>query len=619
MAGRRSVYDFLMQIGGRVDGSFTRAVRKATDSARGIGQELSAGFKAAADNAAASIGSIGAVIGAAVGADAVIETQTGFAKLQAQIGATTEEMVGLKEQAKGIYATGLVGSMEEANGIISQIERSAGKLFAADKEKLVQGSATIGFTYDVGAEELARVQKTLTGTFGEDVEHTLDLLAYGFQNNLDYSGEFLDTLNEYGPQFKAAGYTADEMFNILVAGADAGAWNLDKVGDAAKEFGIRIKDGSKTTEDAIKQLSKPTGNLYHDMLKGNANVSDVMGAVTKELSRMKDQTKAFQIAQGLFGTMSEDLTLETLYGLQNVNSAAQDATGTLERMTETLSNDAGVRAQAAMNQMQTSLGDIGIEILNVAVPAIEALTGGVGWLSEQFVGLSPNAKTAIVVVGGLAAGIGVLVPLVGAGISVFGGIGAAIGGVSGVIGFMTGPVGIAIAAIGGLIAVGVLLYKNWDAIKEKAQEVSSGIVTFFVTAKDGVIGAVKGGINGAIDFVNKGIGSLNQLAIDIPDWVPAVGGKQFGFQIPTIPALASGGIATQPTLAMIGEGGEEEAVLPLSKLDQLLSGSSGGLVINNYFTVNGGKDAEASAREIAELVNRQIAQYFHQQKRLSFG
>ena len=39
-----------------------------------------------------------------------------------------------------------------------------------------------------------------------------------------------------------------------------------------------------------------------------------------------------------------------------------------------------------------------------------------------------------------------------------------------------------------------------------------------------------------------------------------------------IPALAAGGIATAPTLAQIGEGGEPEAVLPLSKLADLLGG-----------------------------------------------
>jgi len=619
MAGHRTVYDFLMQIGGRVDGTFTRAVDRATRSALGIGRELSEGFREAANNATSSIGSIGAVIGAAIGTDAVIENQMSFAKLQAQVGATADEMQGLKAESKELYASGLVGSLEEANNIISQIERSAGDLSEEDKRKLEAGAATIGFTYDVDAQELARVQKTLTGTFGEDVTHSLDLIAYGFQNNLDYSGEFLDTLNEYGPQFKAAGYSADEMFNILVTGADAGAWNLDKVGDAAKEFGIRIKDGSKTTEDAMDQMSRPTRKLYEEMLIGNASVADVMGAVTKELSEMGDQTAAFQIAQGLFGTMSEDLTLETLYGLQNVTSAASDAAGTLQQMTDTLTEDSGIRAQAAMNSMKISAGEIGAEVLEAAVPAMELLADGIGWMSDQFVDLNPNVKTAIVVIGTLAGGMGVLVPLVGTGITVFGGIGAAIGGASGAIGILAGPVGIAIAAIGGLITVGVLLYKNWDTIKAKAGELASGVVTLFTGMKDGIVGAFRGGINGAIGIVNSGISSINQLAFDIPDWVPMVGGKHFGLNIPTIPTLAEGGIATKPTLAMIGEGGENEAVLPLSRLETMLSGQMNGLTIQNHITVNGNANAEKTAREIAELVNRQIEQYFRQQKRLALS
>ncbi len=619
MADKRTVYDFLMKIGGRVDGSFTKAARKATDTAVGIGRSISTGFREAADSAVNSIGSIGVAIGATMGMDAAIDTQIGFAKLQAQVGATTEEIKGLKEESKEIYATGLVDSLEEANNIVSQIERATKGMSKADKEALTKGVTTIGFTYDIDAEELARVQRTMTQTFGEDVNHSLDLIAYGFQNNLDYSGEFLDTLNEYGPQFKAAGYSADEMFNILVAGTEAGAWNLDKVGDAAKEFGIRIKDGSKTTEEAMGQLSKPTRKLYKDMLNGNASVADVMSAVTKELSGMKDQTKAFQIAQGLFGTMSEDLTLETLYGLQNINSAADDAAGTLQKMQDTLSGDSGVRAKAAINSMQTSFGEIGAEILTAAVPAIEKLSVGIEWISDEFAGLNPNVKTAIVVIGGLAAGVGILVPLVGAGITVFSGLGAVIGGVAGAIGMLTGPVGIAIAVIGGLITVGVLLYKNWDTIKMKAGELSTAVQGFFIDMKDGIVGAFKGGINGAIGIVNNGISSINKLAFDVPEWVPGVGGKHFGLNIPAIPALADGGIATKPTLAMIGEGREEEAVLPLSKLDNLLSGSTGGLSIINNFTITGGVNVEREARKIADIVNKQIEQYLRQQKRLSLG
>ena len=53
----------------------------------------------------------------------------------------------------------------------------------------------------------------------------------------------------------------------------------------------------------------------------------------------------------------------------------------------------------------------------------------------------------------------------------------------------------------------------------------------------------------------------------MPDWVPNLGGKRFGFNIstisaPRIPYLANGGIVNSATLAMIGERGKE-AVLPL--------------------------------------------------------
>lgn len=49
-----------------------------------------------------------------------------------------------------------------------------------------------------------------------------------------------------------------------------------------------------------------------------------------------------------------------------------------------------------------------------------------------------------------------------------------------------------------------------------------------------------------------------------------------GLGIPSIPGLAKGGIVTGPTLAMIGEGRESEAVMPLSKLDSMMRNSGGG-------------------------------------------
>lgn len=85
-----------------------------------------------------------------------------------------------------------------------------------------------------------------------------------------------------------------------------------------------------------------------------------------------------------------------------------------------------------------------------------------------------------------------------------------------------------------------------------------------------IVNLAKAPINGVISAINWVLSKINSISVTIPDWVPGVGGKTLGFNIPTIPALAAGGVATAPTLAMIGEGGEPEAVLPLSKLAALL-------------------------------------------------
>ncbi|EDT14768.1 phage tail tape measure protein (plasmid) [Clostridium perfringens] len=86
-------------------------------------------------------------------------------------------------------------------------------------------------------------------------------------------------------------------------------------------------------------------------------------------------------------------------------------------------------------------------------------------------------------------------------------------------------------------------------------------------------GIIKAPINAAISGINMAIRGINGLSFDVPSWVPGLGGKHFGVNLPTIPALAEGGIVTKATMALVGEGKEHEAVIPLSKLDKLVSRS----------------------------------------------
>lgn len=104
---------------------------------------------------------------------------------------------------------------------------------------------------------------------------------------------------------------------------------------------------------------------------------------------------------------------------------------------------------------------------------------------------------------------------------------------------------------------------NWSAAWEN-------IVNIFGNLFGMIVNLAKVPINGVIAAINWVLTKINSISVSIPDWVPGVGGKTLGFNLPTIPALATGGVATAATLAMVGEGGEPEAILPLSKLAALL-------------------------------------------------
>ena len=133
-------------------------------------------------------------------------------------------------------------------------------------------------------------------------------------------------------------------------------------------------------------------------------------------------------------------------------------------------------------------------------------------------------------------------------------------------------------------------------IEESLKTMGENVKTFFSGIWEGLVDGFKGFINFFIKGINTLIGGANKLSFTAPEWVPGLGGKTIGFNLPTIPLLAKGGIATAPTLAMVGEGREHEAILPLSKLQNLIqrakgTGGGGGNVYhyNPHIEVNGGK------------------------------
>ena len=164
-------------------------------------------------------------------------------------------------------------------------------------------------------------------------------------------------------------------------------------------------------------------------------------------------------------------------------------------------------------------------------------------------------------------------------------------------------------AIGAIVAAIVYLATHWSQTWEEIKSIAEGAWHFIdgIIQKIGAgirsyIGIIKSEINSVISLINMVIRAIDSVHVSIPSWVPVLGGKSFGVNIPEIPMLAEGGIVTSPTLAMIGEAGSE-AVIPLSKMGSMGGGMN--VVINVSGSVIQEKDLAVTVRDnIAQLMRR---------------
>lgn len=122
--------------------------------------------------------------------------------------------------------------------------------------------------------------------------------------------------------------------------------------------------------------------------------------------------------------------------------------------------------------------------------------------------------------------------------------------------------------------------KNWfeEHVTTPLGDAFEAAVSKIKDTINGLIGHVESMINGVIKGVNWLIDQLNKIKFDMPDWVPAIGGKSFGLNIPKVsevqlPRLANGAVIppNQQFAAILGDqrsGKNIEA--PLSTIEQAL-------------------------------------------------
>lgn len=686
---KSKVMELAIKIAGKVDkslGTSTKAANKQLATIQKAANKVSTTMTAGL----AAMGP-GAIAATKYLADLGGEWQTATNQVAASTGAAGKELEGLRDVMEDVYAANYGDSVADVGDAVAMVNRNMANLDQNGLTAATEGALALRDAFEYDVAESTRAAEAIRKNFGSSAEEAFSLIAAGAQNGLDYSGELIDTINEYSSQFAKLGFDADGMFNILQAGADGTAWNLDKVGDAIKEFSIRAIDGSDSTVEAFTSLGYNAENIMATFAAGGEGANKAFFDVINTLMAVDDQVERDALGVALFGTMWEDLGTEAMEAMAGASQAAYDTEGALEKINQVKYNDLDSAIQGIGRQMEVALlpaADAVYQSLMDSMPEITeameevspviaeiagdfadwaggAISDGLpvlvdgirdfaNWAGKAYEKAKPflsflwEHKGTVLAV---AAALRVLGPAIGAVTTAMNAFKTAktfmallqsSGKIAQVTAafqrfgsILTGPLGIIIAVAGAI----ALLYKNWDTVKawlvnfgntvnqiwtnfsnmvgnaiaaigqkfpmlgaylqgwwesiqaavDNVKAIFQNIIDFISNVFSGnwsaawqnivnifgnlfgmIVNLAKAPINGVISAINWVISKINSISVTIPDWVPGVGGKTLGFNIPTIPQLAEGGVATSPTLAEIGEGGEPEAVMPLSKLAALL-------------------------------------------------
>ncbi|MHC5226896.1 phage tail tape measure protein [Enterococcus sp. LJL99] len=391
------------------------------------------------------------------------ESSKQYNELKAQLGSGVD-ISKLQGSIQSVFKDGFGDDLDEIKEAMVQIKQMMPQLNGKELESMTEGA--LAFTKATGLDmnESIRGAISLMENFGLTSTQAFDLMNKGAQNGLNRSGELADNLTEYGQLWAQNGFSAEQMFAILDNGLRNGAFNLDKVNDFVKEFGVSLSDGR--IEENLGSFSQGTQELFAQFKEGKATSQDVFNSVINDLKGMTNEQDQATLASNIWSALGEDNSLKVIKSLNNTNEAYKNVKGTTDEVNNAIKNSEPFEALKR-------------NVQGAFTPFSEKISG----LKSQITDLINNAfenfpTVSSLGIGALVAGIATLavafiVALVPAGI--FSNMMAAMGTAIGVI---TSPIALTIGAIALLVGAFVLAYQNIKPFKDFIDSLLESIRNF---------------------------------------------------------------------------------------------------------------------------------------------
>lgn len=297
----------------------------------------------------------------------------------------------------------------------------------------------------------------------------------------------------------------------------------------------KLQVGLKTLTMRMDEASNETGvgaeafdrlRLSATDLGGNLKSQEEMfNEVVLALQNMPEGAEKSKLAFELFGKAG----LELMPLLNSTNEDLEDMRQIYHDLGMEISDsaiDSAVQFTDTMDQIKRTLGSVGVELgavlmpllqqfaewfIQEGIPKIKEFMGKITDLIKWFNDLDPGIQKLILGLVGLAAAIGPVMIVLSKVINIVPKVITGIKSLGTALTFLTtNPIGLVIAAIAALIAIGVLLWQNWDEVKAFAEKIWNGIKDFFNKTIDWIADFFKKSWESIKETVSKVMESIKE-------------------------------------------------------------------------------------------------------------
>ena len=270
-----------------------------------------------------TVGQVSGLIGGlSQGITGLSATTGAFNKSLGAIGIALTVFSGISEIFQSINAS--VAETKELSNQVGAFTGATGNVLS----DFVSKSKAISTTYKKDVNEITVAANSASKALGISFSEALDAVEIGFRKGADSNGEFLDNLREYPTQFAAAGLSIKDYLAVAISAANQGIYS-DKGLDVVKEFGLRIREQTKTSKDALVGAfgEEFTGELFENLNNGSITTAEALARVSGKMGDTSVAGNKLQtVISDVFGAAGEDAGLAYILSLEKILKNTDEVT-----------------------------------------------------------------------------------------------------------------------------------------------------------------------------------------------------------------------------------------------------------------------------------------------------